>query len=921
MFNKTLEKLRVDKSGKKLPKKKKKEKTKDKPLQKTVSSKKTKKAKKKPIPKESAKTQINKKKVKKEEKPKTVRETELPLLTEIAKEELDVLEMQELKDQIELIEDDILKMTEKEPSLKFEESALVPLLKHDLPSPSSYEGRNYVKLGLPPQIFKMDIPGTEVSRLKNEFYAKNQKQIKDYLTSITAEELILDLYRLLKQYDISELPTLPTENVEEIVQIIDTVLEKKGAILEVAIDTSDKCWFWYDDKTFSIGTAANAFSTQTPKYFSVPGSQNCENIMGIGISSRNIAYYWYKDETGSNGRADNATYFSKGTYTVKYPDGKQADNVVGIAITRGDAIYYWYDDLTASRGTSRDASQKVFNYSLADNKTPQDLVGIGLASGDKCFYWYKDGTYSIGTVGDAKLHGQGFTYYIPPDKLYMQLSEPTPEPEPEPDATQAAIEEYEKYEEKYNLFRKYVDIAIDNELFPSFHTTMGGDILLNLGQSQVEPQLFFIETLRLTSFPGDYGAGAVIKTFSLLPKEETNISVRTWKKSVTSINESSSILDSYTDEKANEFENSVQTENANASQIEQSNSYHVDAGANVSWTGGSANVNFGCEGSTNSQRQESAKVITNSIEKHSQKASAKREVTVETSYEKIEEAGAEEAITRTIENLNASRTLNFIFRQMNQQFHTLLHLIDIRIGFYNGIPGSMKEYALHELETIVDQYLVNEYEIEIPSEPMVQQVLAGGSTSSGSTQSTSNVETRKSLEELNRIILETYRNVHDYQSVKKTLVETVPTYNEDMEKIHEYIRVIPPKIVDGRKIGQQDYTLREAEDGRPAEIRDVDGIIIGRKIITMRTDGVLVESLLGETNALDQYALDMQREEVRARRIENNRIQVGLGLINALIKDKQYQAAINAYKDIFSIKEGMKAFTEVFDKQKYIVER
>ena len=43
-----------------------------------------------------------------------------------------------------------------------------------------------------------------------------------------------------------------------------------------------------------------------------------------------------------------------------------------------------------------------------------------------------------------------------------------------------------------------------------------------------------------------------------------------------------------------------------------------------------------------------------------------------------------DAIEREIENINLSRTLNFVFRQMNQKFVTMLHLTDVRVAFFNG---------------------------------------------------------------------------------------------------------------------------------------------------------------------------------------------------------------------------------------------
>ena len=74
----------------------------------------------------------------------------------------------------------------------------------------------------------------------------------------------------------------------------------------------------------------------------------------------------------------------------------------------------------------------------------------------------------------------------------------------------------------------------DNRRKPVFYRSMGGSLRLRFVKmpEDPEPRLILVETYKLTSFPGDYGAGTTIKTFSLLPKEETEISIRTWKKMI-----------------------------------------------------------------------------------------------------------------------------------------------------------------------------------------------------------------------------------------------------------------------------------------------------------------------------------------------------------------------------------------------------
>ena len=72
------------------------------------------------------------------------------------------------------------------------------------------------------------------------------------------------------------------------------------------------------------------------------------------------------------------------------------------------------------------------------------------------------------------------------------------------------------------------------------------------------PRLLLVEVYRLSSYLGAYGAGRVLKTFTLLPGEKTKISVKTYTRRTTDAKAASSILDSFTKESAEDFEKSTE---------------------------------------------------------------------------------------------------------------------------------------------------------------------------------------------------------------------------------------------------------------------------------------------------------------------------------------------------------------------------
>lgn len=330
-----------------------------------------------------------------------------------------------------------------------------------------------------------------------------------------------------------------------------------------------------------------------------------------------------------------------------------------------------------------------------------------------------------------------------------------------------------------------------------------------------EPGIYLIETLKLTSFLGDYGAGRVIKTFSLLPGEVSKISIKSFRQRESTYKKSSSILDSVTTESADDFQKSLQQEQSDQKKFQQSKEYYADISAKASWGWGSAKAKAGIKGSSNASREEAVKNISNATENHSLKASAKREVQVNTNSEITEKEGEESSIERQIENINLSRTLNFVFRQMNQEFVTFIHLVDIRVAYFDGRRESRIEVPLSSL----DQLLAD---VVMPSKQT----------------------------EVKDVILEQVKAIRDHSGNLINPIKTVTLDHND-----DFI--------------QFDGSLRsEFFDAEAQKTYKLPGVLLKVDKFVMRTEGVIVESLLGEGAALDEYAMQLQNLEIEKKKID-----------------------------------------------------
>lgn len=385
-------------------------------------------------------------------------------------------------------------------------------------------------------------------------------------------------------------------------------------------------------------------------------------------------------------------------------------------------------------------------------------------------------------------------------------------------------------------------------------TTIAVDVTITPEVNSRLKRIILVESYRLSSYLTNYGAGRTIKTFSLLPGEKSKISIRSYAQNETTMKSAATILDSVTDDISEEFEQSIAKEQADQKNYEESNEYKVGAEAGASWGWGSAKVSASMSGGTNAAREQFAKNVSNNTQKHVAKASARRDVQINTTYEEKSTTSEESTIVREIENINVSRTLNFVFRQMNQEFITLLHLVDVRIGYFtiDTVNGEEKkvyrEVTLPQLDALLEEMIVPDKRTEVRNAIIYQLA-----------------------------------NIFDYQDKHHRFVEEQPFKDEDGNVIpsSNYLRV------------KKDYTSLYLDDSTGTSIK-VPGIILAANRHVLRTDGIVVEALLGQGEALDSYSRNLQTESVREKELRNSLLEAEVEmkrLAVQILSDKDQAAA------------------------------
>ncbi|MEU9481233.1 hypothetical protein [Streptomyces sp. NPDC048191] len=378
------------------------------------------------------------------------------------------------------------------------------------------------------------------------------------------------------------------------------------------------------------------------------------------------------------------------------------------------------------------------------------------------------------------------------------------------------------------------------------------------------PTLFLIEVHAISSLPGNFGLGRTVRTFTLFPGESSDITIRNWRTARQQESQASSIVDSYSQEAADRFNSQLNNE--------QSDSVLDDTVEKFSWDahgGGGIDFGFFSVGGgggasdtteTHASRQQFAKQVSNTLIEHTNQANDSRQITVSSTAESVAETGDEALTVRTVRNVNMRRTLNFVFRELNQEFRTRVHLVELRVGFDNGRLGSWQEASLSGLRPFLRSLIADGNLV-----PVMQQILKLASVA------------------------------FDHQDQPVPVLETLgfsqdgQTMNVSPAAIDQNSGEYPPPDdtfvyrFKGGPLGQQ--------DGNP-----VDGVVLGDETVALRTDSLIAEALLGQVDALDSYALEKQATDAKASELENKRNELVQRALDG-IQDPKERA--DAYAEIY----------------------
>ena len=178
-----------------------------------------------------------------------------------------------------------------------------------------------------------------------------------------------------------------------------------------------------------------------------------------------------------------------------------------------------------------------------------------------------------------------------------------------------------------------------------------------------------------------------------------------------------------------------------------------------------------------------------------------------------------------------SRTLNLVFRQMVQEYISVLHLTDVEIALYDETAGPYARYPIRELDQFLDDYFADD--------ATTRTVVRNG------------------------IIRELFF-VFDYLDRPRQFLE-LASLQLPIQSIDELDDLALPARIEYLRV-RKDMRERLAD----REFIEVRGVVLKESVITMRTEGVVVDAFLGQGEALDAYSQGLQGEQVRELTLAND---------------------------------------------------
>lgn len=357
------------------------------------------------------------------------------------------------------------------------------------------------------------------------------------------------------------------------------------------------------------------------------------------------------------------------------------------------------------------------------------------------------------------------------------------------------------------------------------------------------PEIIIEGLFAVTSYPGRLGEGNIIKTHSLFPGEKAVITVETYSKQTSQSSSTSSVLDSVNKESEDAFSNEVNFEDTYNNIDRRTNSFSAGANATATWGFASGGLNTEYSQTASSESTRTTKNINHALNRQVTKASSNRTVKVETSSTSSYESSSRQAIVRTIENINVSKSLNFAFRQLSQLYLSLTTIKDLRIVVRSKISEAGTVVTLEHCPEVLRELFSNKPERDEIVKSLYTKIIDAAKGMA-----------KNNLHEKDSPFIIDAKDIND-EKIPRKMVNPQLRFKYPPYK---------PKVD-----AKSSYKIKPFADD--AELF-FDGILLKEKTSVILTEGIVVECFLrnkNEEQGLDDYSADLQQETIKQKKAAN----------------------------------------------------
>ena len=251
--------------------------------------------------------------------------------------------------------------------------------------------------------------------------------------------------------------------------------------------------------------------------------------------------------------------------------------------------------------------------------------------------------------------------------------------------------------------------------------------------------------------------------------------------------------------------------------------------------GGETSASASSVNTTSQSLTQQVDTLNNAVSHHVQTADTQRQVEINTDVTSTSITETEQTTTRTLENINKSRVLNLVFRQLLQEFFTITYLDDVTFLYSNGYDTSRKTGTLGSLDNFLRSVLTNDEQVE----------------------------------EVRNMIYVELCNLTDHTGTKVDFIERVT---------EKHGNCIEPKK--GEKAIS--YVRKRRDLKQTYRDKTVNGIILNVTHRVLRTPAVIVDALLGQGEALDCYNQQLQQAAFDGAHLANRKLEQAIAVIDAI---------------------------------------